>query len=264
MIKLTALFLPLLLLFQLKFCFAQETLTITNPVLDTLGKKLIIKYDILNSKPGEIFNVTLFVTDSRGATLNSKTITGDIGNNISGGTGKQIVWDYISDNVKDEVEISIKIIIKKIEKRPVNDGITSSGSPAKGGLILQSIALPGLGLSKLKENKPYWIMGIAGYGLIGSSIAFKLASNKNYDNFMNTSDPGKEVDYYNNFKKQKSISKGCIIGAAAIWVTDLVFIFRASSKPKETTRLDQRKKISFIADYDFTTNLPLIKLKYVF
>jgi hypothetical protein len=250
--------------FHLIGCLAQETLSVTKPLLEIQGGNLVIKYDILNSKPGEKYSISLDVTDSRGSVINAKSFSGDIGDNIDGGKNKRIIWRFADDNVKDEVNIYVKIIIKRYVKGRSAEG---TAGPAflgtRGGLVLQSIALPGLGLSKIK-NKPYWIMGVAGYGLIGSSIVFRMASNTNYDNFENTNDPEEESTYYTKYKNQKSISTACAIGAATIWVADLILVLRASSKSGNPSGSDQNNKLFVIPDYIVSNNAPALTLKYVF
>lgn len=245
-------------------CLAQEMLTITKPLLEIQGENLIIKYDILNSKHGERYSISLDVTDSRGSVINAKSFSGDIGDNIDGGANKRIVWQFKKDNVKDEVNIYIKIILRRYAVRPQSGEITGPGFFAtRGGLIVQSIALPGLGLSKITNN-PYWIMGVAGYGLIGSSIVFKSASNSNYSNFQNSSDPQEEDTYYTKYKNQKNFSTICAVGAATIWVTDLILVLRASSRSGNPSTGDQNHKLILVPDYLSIYNAPALTLKYVF
>lgn len=245
-------------------CFGQETFTITKPVLDTTGKKLTIKYDILNSKPDEKYNVTLIVTDSKGSTIDSRTIQGDVGEEVSGGPGKKIIWDYISDNIDDEFEISIKIKVTKIPKQADSEEVIASGSiPSLGSLLLQSVAVPGLGLTRLK-HKPYWILAVPAYGLIGSSVYFKVNSDANLENYNRTSDINDRETYYDKYEQQKNITLACAVGAAVLWIADLALVIPAYSKAKRTSENSRKNNMFMIPDFNMTYNTPVLTFKYIF
>jgi hypothetical protein len=264
MSKISASILPLLLVFQLEFCLAQETPTIPKPLLEIQGENLFIKYNIINSKPGEKYTIKLEVTDSKGSIINSQSLTGDIGDSIQGGNGKKIIWHYTSDNVKDEVQVYITIALEKHPEKTAHEEFTRMTKHiSRGSLFLQSIAIPGLGLSKIK-NKPYWIMGIAGYGLITASIIFKSSSNSSHDNFLNTNNPVEEDYYIKKYRNQKSVSTICLIGAAAIWVADLIVVASSSSKLKYTAKSDHNYKLLIRPDYNLTYKAPILNFNYIF
>jgi hypothetical protein len=254
----------ILLVFPLTDCIAQETLSVSKPLLEIRGENLNISYDILNSKPGERYNISLEITDSKGSIINAQTISGDIGQDVEGGKNKKIIWNFTSDNVKDEVNINIKIVITKYQVPPLSEEIAKSGEPyTRSRLVLQSVALPGLGMSKLK-NKPCWITGVAGYGLIAGSIIYKGASKSNYKNFENSGNNQQELSYYKKYENQNTMSLICAIGAATIWVTDFVIVLGSSSKLKGNSKSYQSNKLSLIPDYSITCSAPLLSLKYTF
>ena len=262
--KLLSFLVPVILFFPFNYCLGQESFTITKPALDTTGKKLTIKYDILDSKPDEKYNVTLIVTDSKGATINSKTIRGDVGQEVTGGPGKKIIWDYISDNISDEFEISIKIRVTKISRRADTEEVSRSGElPSLGSLVLQSVAVPGLGLTKLKK-KPYWIMAVPGYGLAGGAVLFKLSSDANLENYNRTSNTEDREMYYDKYKQQKNFALISAAGAAAVWIADLAILFPAYSKAKTQSGDNRKSDLFIIPDFSTTCNAPVITLKYRF
>ncbi|HBE40425.1 MAG TPA: hypothetical protein DDW27_04345 [Bacteroidales bacterium] len=252
------------LFFPLCSCFGQEAFIITKPVVDTTGKKLTIRYDILDSKPDEKYNVTLIITDSKGTTINSRTVQGDIGEQVMGGPGKKIIWDYISDNISDEYEISIKIKVTKISKQSDTKDISASGSlPSLGSLMLQSVAVPGLGLTRLKQ-KPFWIMAVPGYGLVGGAVFYKLSSDANLENSNRTSDPNDREMYYDRYKQQKNFALICAAGAAVVWIADLAILFPAYSNAKKQSGDTRKSDLFVIPDFSTTCNAPVITLKYTF
>lgn len=247
--------------FHINICHSQE-LFLSRPVLDTIpGNKLIIRYDILNTDPEESFNVSLEISDSKGAAINPRSLTGDIGINISGGTNKEILWNYGSDNVRDEVNIYVRIIISRYHPEPAESkSEVVVKSNARSGLIFQTLALPGLGLSKIHNNKPFWIMGIAGYGCIAGSIGFNAASKANFGNWERSFDN----TFYEEYKSQKTASTICMAGAAAIWVTNIVLVFRDSSNHKNLSGIGEYKNLSLLMTYEPNYNATQLKLKFTF
>jgi hypothetical protein len=262
--KSTTLIFFMLLLFNLTDCLSQETITVSKPKLEIQGENLSIAYDILNTKPGEKYKISLEVTDSKGILINAQSYTGDIGENVEGGANKKIIWNFTSDNIKDEVNINIKIVISKYQEPPISEEIAKSTVPyTRSGLVLQSVALPGLGMSKLKKN-PCWITGVAGYGLIAGSIIYNGASKSNYKNFENSRNNQQELSYYKKYENQKTMSLICAIGAATIWVTDFIIVLGSSSKLKDNSKNYQKNKLSLIPDYSINCSAPLLSLKYTF
>ena len=254
----------LVLMINLWYCNAQE-LSVSKPVLDTLGAKLVIKYDILNGKPGEKYKVSLEVVDAQGRIINSQSAFGDIGTNVEAGLGKQIIWDYRSDYVKEEVRIVIRISIERIPAGSFSGtDNTVSAEPGMGSLLLQSLAVPGLGLSKIYDGKPYWLIGVGGYGMIAGSLILHSSSKSNYDSFLNSGDPVAEEEYYDKYKSQKTASTVLAAGAAALWVTDLAIVYLIYSKRSNTPSGSKDKILSIIPEYNAEYHTTIIKLRYRF
>jgi hypothetical protein len=233
--------------------------TATKPVLSLQGNDLIIIYDFINYKAGEKYRVELEVTDSKGAIIKTQSVEGDIGDNVEGGKGKKIIWHYTADNVMDEVNLVINIVIKFIAEpnpKPVS-------VPGRGSLIAQSVILPGLGLTKLTK-KPYWLMGVAGYGLVANGVIFNLSSKSNHENYLNTNDPAEEQIYWDKYENHQTISYISFAGAAVIWVTDMILVLRASSKSGSVSGLNKNKAFAMIPEYDLTNKAPVIKLRITF
>jgi hypothetical protein len=251
--------------FPLTDCIAQETLSVSKPLLEIREGNLNISYDIINSKPGERYNISLEITDSKGSIINAQSYSGDIGQDVEGGSNKKIIWNFTSDNVKDEVNIYIKIVITKNQKlREPEETAKPTQAYTTGKLTVQSIILPGLGLSKLNNRKPYWIMGVAGYGLIAGSIIYNGASKSNYENFLNSNHPQQEASYHKKYENQNTISVACAIGAATIWIADLIVVIRSSSKQKDSSVSNKKNNLSLIPEYKFNYKTPVLTLTYKF
>lgn len=261
--KKTVLILFVLFLLNWSVSIGQDKISVSKPMLEIQNGNLIIKYDILNSKPGEKYNISIEITDSGGEVIMPASITGDMGDNIEGGKDKRIIWHFDADNIKDQLEISVSIILRVLEKPLTEKQPPQVKSLSRGNLVLQSVALPGWGLSSLHKKKPYWIIGIAGYGIIAGSVIYHQASRVSYNDFLDTDDPGQESIYYDKYKSQKTISMAGAIGAATIWVADLIWIYSASSKQNNQVT-SSRNKLSLLPDYDLRYNLLGFQLKYTF
>lgn len=89
----------LLILFLFSFFSLVFSQSIQNVAFrQTDDDKIVISYDIVGGE-GQTFEVTLLVSPDGGQnyTIIPRTLTGDIGGNVSGGRGKMIIWDVLSD-----------------------------------------------------------------------------------------------------------------------------------------------------------------------
>ena len=95
------------------FTYAQR---IENIRAEQDGKKINIYYNITGAKSGQTFNVKLYCSTDGGHTWGSslKYVTGEVGQNISGGYNKLIVWDVLGEREKltgDRICFEIRAII---------------------------------------------------------------------------------------------------------------------------------------------------------
>ena len=100
--------------------FAQDEISVSQSSLKFLNDRLIIKYDILGSKPEDRFRVWLEITDSTGAKIAARFLYGDIGDEVPGGLQKQIIWDLAADSLYLNMDINVEIFAtKNIKPVPV-------------------------------------------------------------------------------------------------------------------------------------------------
>jgi len=88
---------------------AQEVI---NVMASQSGEKAIIKYDIANSSPSTNYFVKLYYSTDGGSSFSQELryVTGDVGANVAGGTGKTITW-----NTMKEVNALIGDVVFKVE-----------------------------------------------------------------------------------------------------------------------------------------------------
>jgi len=183
---------------------------VSDPRLELRNNNLYISYDILHSKPTDEFSVHMRITDETGGEILARALSGDIGNQVKGGSNKQIVWNLTADEIVMNARIFVKIYAIAIvipetdpvislqedddpvedfqeESVVIRDAEEGLGPPMnetqsfnRTFLILQSLPLPGLGLSRM-TGKPHWIRGVAGYGCIAGSIGLNRVAIDTYE-----------------------------------------------------------------------------------
>ncbi|MEX0980925.1 MAG: hypothetical protein WD577_04235 [Bacteroidales bacterium] len=206
-------------------CNAQSAAGISKPVLELADSAVIIHYDILESTPEDKFTVSVVITDSVGKDINANSFSGYIGKDVEGGAGKKIIWDFLADHSDVNEMLYFQVMADKVmpeQAAKVPSNITKEQTFNRGGLIVQSILLPGMGLTRLKQ-KPHWIKGVLGYGAVASSVVFYNKSNDNYTNYLNAEDPAARDNYYTASIKQESLSYALLYSAIGAWTVDFLW-----------------------------------------
>jgi len=265
------------ILFQSQTLFGQSKAEIQNVDFNVDRDQLIVTYDIIKAKSNERFNISIIVRTISGITYNPKAVTGDVGENVFGGKGKRIVWDIAKDNVFIEDEIFVEV--KPVPTTDVQPAVTKTeplpqqpqqqqpqqqlGSWAeertfpKGGAIALSAIFPGIGITKQKEGGPYWLMGIATYGLAITGIILNVSSNSSYTKYQDATTTEDRDKYYNQAKSRVKTGNTLFYVAAGIWAGNMVWTILTPNK----------KKIggfSFIGSYDPFMETPVFGVKYKF
>jgi len=263
-------------------CHAQTSVQVSDPRLEMEGNIISITYDILNSDPEEKYTISIVIKDENGNNINARALNGDIGEEVSGGNNKQIKWNLEADNVFIDayvfVQINAKIIpppkpvIMEPEKEPVQEEqdnnqatkteepkeepplVTKSTSYNRTGIILQSLALPGLGLSRI-TGKPHWLRGVAGYGCIAGSILLNRQAIKIFNEIEDLVYFDEINEAYDKSLRQDNISEILFYTAIGIWVTDFIWTMVG------TIDLNNRAYSSKTHGFSFGSNIdPLANL----
>jgi len=223
-------------------CQAQTKAEIKNIDFNVVNDSLIVTYDLLKAKINERFNVVLVVKTVTGKTYDPVALSGDVGNNIAGGKGKRIVWDVGKDKVLVNDEIFVQVLATpvppEIAATPVQEPPkeTVSEKPkepeqkprseekvySKGAAIALSAVLPGLGITKLRDGGPYWLIGIATYGCAIAGVVLNLSSSSSYNQYKNATDYSERDKYYNAAVSQNNTGNTLLWVAGGLWVADLI------------------------------------------
>jgi len=89
-----------ILLFFAALCFMSiHAQQIENLQVKVLEDKVNLFYDLTHEKTGQLFEISILCSNDGGKTYQVpiKTLSGDIGKNIEGGTSKIIIWDALKD-----------------------------------------------------------------------------------------------------------------------------------------------------------------------
>lgn len=245
--------------------FGQGDIKIPLRKVEFADNKVYIEYDILNYKQTDLFRVWVVITNSSGHRINAQSLSGDIGDNIRGGINKKITWDLQNDNIILDDDISFEVKTERIVLAEEKTGTKEATSHFNtGGLILSSTILPGAGLTRVHSGKPYWIIGIAGYGCIAGSVLFNKKAASSYDDYVNSYDINESKTLFDNSKREDQISKIFAYSAIGIWVTDIIWVAVSAGKKNKTLALKNTKGFSIGSSYDPCFKKPMVSLSYRF
>ncbi len=126
---------------------------IQNVKFTAAGKQIVITYDITGSTPGQTFDVSVFCSTDGGKSLSTALtrITGDAGPGVSGGLGKRITWDVLSERDNMVGNIMFEVQAK------------SSGSTSSSASQTRNVPV-----APSSSADPYWIDIPGGTFMMGS------------------------------------------------------------------------------------------------
>jgi hypothetical protein len=231
---------------------AQDVKVNTTSIED-IDNKIVIKYDIVDSKASDRFNIAIEITSSTGQNIQPNSISGDLGNKISGGSDKQIVWDYTADGFVMKGNINIEIFAVPM----ANAGLTKS-------LFLSAI-YPGLGIYKLEKKKSYLLLGVAGYGCLASSVILNMKANDNYQAYLDNTDAKLSDDLLKKSQNQNNLSKTMGYATLGIWGINLIWTaVKAKQKRNMGLSIQDKQRLQFYSSYDPYTGINCINLRFRF
>jgi len=107
------------------------TQTIQNLNATFSDGKVIVVYDLLGSKPGETYSLGLYCSHNN-FSAPVKNVIGDVGNNISTGFGKKIIWDAAIELGTFSGQVSFKVM-GEMNHLPITFIAPQSGRSASRG-----------------------------------------------------------------------------------------------------------------------------------
>lgn len=231
--------------------FGQSHAEIRNVDFTVRNDSMFVVYDLVEAGKGERFDISLKVISTSGKTITPLTLGGDVGKNRSGGKLKQIVWNIAMDNVAIDEEIAVEVIATSLagEVKFVS----------RGKAVLLSAVVPGLGLTRLNNGGPYWIMAIAVYGAAAGSYLYFTLADQNYTKYLEAQTESERNALHATVESQKTISNVFMYTAGAVWLGNMIWTLAAHNKTKPGD-----KGLSFGGAYDPRAKAPVFTLKYNF
>ncbi|UCH15133.1 MAG: hypothetical protein JSV22_03995 [Bacteroidales bacterium] len=234
--------------------FTQTYARIENTNLEVDEGRLIISYDLINTRPNERFDVWVDISNASGQAIRTKNISGHIGKNIVGGKGLNIIWNFESEGIDFEGNINVQVMAELVTVHNLK----------VERILIKSAVFPGWGLHDIEKINPYLLIGVAGYGSVAAALIFNSKSNVTYDKYLSSDDIVERETLYSDFNKQENTTKIFGYSAAAIWILDIGW---ATIKYlNKTGKVNADVNPRFRIGYDFYKygNTPLLTFKYNF
>ena len=235
-------------------CFAQTRVAISYPELDQKEQVVHIHYHIEGSISSDKFRVALLITDQGGEKLDARSLSGDVGADVSGGGQKHIVWDAGADSILLDQTIDVLILVEALtptrrellaledaqrqqEEHAVQalEELNSTTLPgaklppqvqiksfSRGGLVSRSLLYPGWGLSIVKR-KPHWIKGLAAYGCVVGSVVLNRKAIETFGQIEDFEDYPTKDELYQQAVLQDNLSEVLAYTAVGIWAADFIW-----------------------------------------
>ncbi len=147
-------------------------------------------------------------------------------------------------------------IVGETDPAKVTGEATAAGSYNRTALMLQSLAIPGLGLSRV-TGKPHWLRAVAGYGCIGGAIAMNQASRKSFDSLEDQDTRSEAEEVFHQSVRQDKVSEVLAFTAIGIWMADAVWTWFGTSGLESAG-------LSVSGMVDPLLNTPVVQLKICF
>ncbi|MBN2632726.1 MAG: hypothetical protein JXR66_04155 [Bacteroidales bacterium] len=200
--------------------FSQSFL-ISEPDLAYDGSRLSITYDLKAGNEKDLFYIWVEIRDTSGNSVHTSSLKGEFGEKISPGNDKTIIWLPAEDSVLNDVDVTVEILGEKYET-----------SFKKGSALITSAFIPGLGLSKIREDSKWWLMSIPVYGAVAGGLFYHFNYLETYEAYSAESEIIPRNDLFSTAQKQSDISAVCFISAAAIWIVDMIWVAASPKRYK--------------------------------
>ena len=218
----------LLLLTISSYSFSQNFL-LTEPKLEFDGYKLTITYDLVAKSKSDFYYVWVELRDKDGDPIRAYAIRGELGDSIKSGNNKVITWAPEEDAIFLNEDVTVEIKGEMFEKEF-----------SKGKMIALSTVVPGLGQTKVREGKPWWLTSIPAYGTLAGGLIYYNKYNKTYDTYLHTTDdPVERADLLQQSQKENNIAGALLISSGVIWIANIIWIAATPNnyKPMQHARI---------------------------
>lgn len=208
---------------------SSQNFIITQPRLEFDGYRLTITYDLVAKSKSNVYYVWVELRDQDGDPIRAYSIRGEIGDSIRAGNDKVITWAPEDDAIFINEDVTVEVKGEMFEREF-----------SKPKMIALSTVVPGLGQTKTRDGKPWWLTSIPAYGALAGGIIYHNKYTKTYDRYLKTTDdPVERADLLEQSQKENNIAGVMLISAGVIWAANIVWMAATPNryKPMQHARI---------------------------
>ena len=244
-----------------KEALAQSKAEIRSVDFIMLNNEMVISYDIVRTKPDDLFNVSVQIKSKSGKVFNPVTLSGDIGDNVHGGIGKKVYWKVVEDNVSIDDMIYVEVTATLLNETQL---IVKKQKP--GIYVLKSVIFPGWGNYYINRKGANWLMGVAAYGCVAGAIVLNRVNASQYNTYLNEFDIAKRNQLYSKINNRQILTISLISAAGTIWLTDFIYTWIQGVRFNKKDKVGgiPKRNYSLGLFYDPSMKMSSFVLKYTF
>jgi len=220
-----------------------------------VNDQLVITYDLVNTKPGERFNISVKILTVTGKEIDAQAFSGDVNSDVSGGYKKKIIWDIEKDIAYIEDEIIVRVLAELQNPKIIKP-------TSKGTALLLSTLYPGWGSAKITRKNAHVLKGLLAYGCVAGAIVYNYKAYDNYEKYKNAFEVNESDKLFEDAENQYKLSEAFLYGAIAIWSLEYLNILLAKNRTRTTAGLNNNISIDYA--YNKIANTPMVTLKIDF
>lgn len=225
---------------------------------DNIKNRITIAYDLIAKGrfKKRAFRIDMYCSQDSGKSFSNPLVyvVGDV-NQVSPGENKEIKWNYFADfpnftgrNLQFKLQANLQPLSQEQRLRKM-------GGPENA---LKSLLVPGLGNYRVSEGRNYWIITAASLGLVGSGLYYRLQASSSYDDYLASTSPEQADSFYDQFEDRNQLSNILLIGGAAIWIGDVIWVAIKGFKNKKQLK---NNTLGLRMDYDPNFRQPMLGIK---
>lgn len=220
-----------------------------------VNDQLVITYDLVNTRPGEKFNISVKIFTKGGKEIDAHSFSGNINSDVSGGNKKKIIWDIQKDIAYIEDEIIVRVLAELQNPKIIKP-------TSKGTALLLSTLYPGWGSAKITRKNAHVLKGLLAYGCVAGAVLYDYKAYDNYEKYKNSFDMEESDKFFEDAENQRTLSSVFLYSAVAVWSLEYLNILLAKNRTRTTAGLNNNISIDYA--YNKIANTPMVTLKIDF
>lgn len=143
-----------------------------------------------------------------------------------------------------------------------NTETTHSTGIAKN--LLLSAVVPGWGLTRLSDGKPWWLLAVADAGCVAAAIVYNHKASVSYSNYLGSNVADEFDPYFEDASAQHTVSKVFGWSAVGIWVADMFAVGIQAIRAGKSSDPGVTGQVSMGSWYDMNTSSACMSIQFNF